>query len=151
MRNNLLTFAGAACALSLSSGALAKTVTVAMKNRGDSGVMVFEPAFVEIRPGDTVLFRATDTAHDAVSIPSMLPPGARPFRGEMNRDVSVVFTQEGVYGIKCTPHFGMGMVALVKVGRATSNLAAATNATNSLPPLAKRRMTALLTLANTAR
>jgi pseudoazurin len=26
-------------------------------------------------------------------------------------------TQEGVYGVKCAPHYGMGMVALIVVGK----------------------------------
>lgn len=85
------------------------------------------------------------------SIPSMLPQGAAPFKGEINRDVSVTFKQEGLYGIKCTPHFGMGMVALVKVGSATPNLAAVTVATNAPSPLAKRRMLSLLASAKAAR
>ncbi len=27
-------------------------------------------------------------------------------------------TQEGLYGVKCTPHYAMGMVALLQVGQA---------------------------------
>jgi len=36
----------------------------------------------------------------------------------------VTFTTPGAYGIKCAPHFGMGMVALVVVGGAPTNLEA---------------------------
>ena len=25
--------------------------------------------------------------------------------------------KEGIYGVKCTPHYGMGMVALIVVGK----------------------------------
>jgi pseudoazurin len=31
---------------------------------------------------------------------------------------------EGVYGVKCTPHYGMGMVALIAVGNPTNAEAA---------------------------
>jgi pseudoazurin len=34
----------------------------------------------------------------------------------MSKDVSFTFTVEGAYGIKCAPHLGMGMIALVVVG-----------------------------------
>jgi hypothetical protein len=51
-----------------------------------------------------------------------------------------------VYGIKCLPHFSMGMVALVQVGNGPSaNLAAAKAV--KLSPLATKRMTAYLAQA----
>ena len=34
----------------------------------------------------------------------------------MNEDVTVTFTKPGVYGVKCKPHYAMGMVAVVVVG-----------------------------------
>jgi pseudoazurin len=34
----------------------------------------------------------------------------------MSKDVTVTFDIPGVYGIKCKPHFAMGMVAAVVVG-----------------------------------
>jgi pseudoazurin len=40
----------------------------------------------------------------------------------MNKDLSVTFAKPGVYGIKCNPHYGMGMVALVVVGDPAVNL-----------------------------
>ena len=41
---------------------------------------------------------------------------ATPFLGKVNQDVAVTFDKPGVYGVKCLPHYGMGMVALVVVG-----------------------------------
>jgi pseudoazurin len=35
----------------------------------------------------------------------------------MNEEVVVTLDKEGVYGVKCAPHYGMGMVALVVVGQ----------------------------------
>jgi len=76
--------AAAAAVLVLAGGARAAEVEVKLLNKGgDGAVMVFEPAFVKIAPGDTVKFE-----------------------------------QEGVYGIKCLPHYGMGMVAMIVVGKA---------------------------------
>lgn len=87
-----------------------------MLNRGEAGPMQFEPAFLQIAPGDTVTFVPTDKSHNAESIEGMLPEGAEPFKGKINEEISVTFEEEGVYGVKCTPHYAMGMVALVQVG-----------------------------------
>ena len=78
--------------------------------------MVFEPALVKIEPGDTVKFVATDKGHNAESIKGMLPADATPFVGKNNEDVTVTFDKPGAYGVKCLPHYGMGMVALIVVG-----------------------------------
>lgn len=83
---------------------------------GVEGVMVFEPALIKVAPGDTVKFVSTDKGHNAETIKGMLPDGAATFVGKMGEDVAVKFDQAGIYGVKCTPHYGMGMVAMVVVG-----------------------------------
>ena len=103
--------------LTSASMALAAEVEVKMLNKGAEGLMVFEPALVKVEPGDTVKFVATDKSHNAESIKNMLPEGAAPFAGKMNEDVVVTFDKPGVYGVKCMPHYAMGMVALVVVGK----------------------------------
>lgn len=100
----------------LAGGARAAEVEVKLLNKGTEGVMVFEPAFVKITPGDTVKFLSTDKGHNAESIKGMLPEGATPFQGKRGEDIAVKFDQEGVYGVKCLPHYGMGMVAMIVVG-----------------------------------
>jgi len=108
----------AAFALLMSASmALAAEVEVKMLNKGTEGLMVFEPALVKIELGDTVKFVATDKSHNAETIKNMLPEGAAPFAGKMSEDVAVTFDKPGVYGIKCMPHYAMGMVALVVVGK----------------------------------
>jgi len=106
----------AAAVLVMAGGARAAEVEVKLLNKGADGVMVFEPAFVKIAPGDTVKFVSTDKGHNAESIKGMLHEGAAPFVGKNNEDIAVKFEQEGVYGIKCLPHYGMGMVAMIVVG-----------------------------------
>lgn len=125
----------------MAAPAAAKDIVVQMKNRGAAGVMVFEPAFVRAEVGDTVQFVPTDKSHNAETIPGMLPPGGQSFKGKINEAVAFKVTAPGVYGIKCQPHLGMGMVALVQAG-APVNLAEARAV--KLPGLAKRRMDALL-------
>jgi pseudoazurin len=97
--------------------AFVKIAPALLNKGGDGAVMVFEPAFVKIAPGDTVKFVSTDKGHNAESIKGMLPEGAAPFVGKNNEDLAVKFEQEGVYGIKCLPHYGMGMVAMIVVGK----------------------------------
>ncbi|HVV39664.1 MAG TPA: pseudoazurin [Nitrobacter sp.] len=133
------------CATALLSTvpAQAAEFEVKMLNKGpDNQAMVFDPPFLKIQPGDTVKFVAADKGHDAESIPGMLPAGATPFKGKMSQDVSVTFDKPGLYGYRCVPHFGMGMVGLIEVGGSTANLDAAKQV--KLPPLATKRMTALL-------
>lgn len=135
MRRASLIFAVVA-AVSIASPAPAAERVVKMLNKSSAGTMVFEPALVKIAPGDTVRFVATDKSHNAETIPGMLPAGAGAFKGKMNQDVSVKFTKAGVYGVKCLPHYGLGMIALVEVGK-PSNLAQAKSIKH--PPLAQRR------------
>ena len=111
-----------------------------MLNKGESGVMVFEPAFVQAEPGDTIRFIPTDKSHDAASIKGMIPEGAEPFTGKLNEELDVTLTVEGVYGVRCVPHYAMGMVMLIAVGDPSSNLEAAKTAKN--PKKAQERLDA---------
>lgn len=121
----LRAFALAAAVGTLAIAAQAATHEVKMLNKGADGMMVFEPAYIQVAPDDTVTFVPTDKSHNAESIAGLLPEGAAPFAGKMNKEISVTLEQEGIYGVKCKPHYAMGMVALVQVG-AAGNLDAAT-------------------------
>ncbi|WP_375263659.1 pseudoazurin [Palleronia sp.] len=125
----------------LAMAAQAADYEVKMLNSGAEGMMVFEPAYIQIEPGDTVTFLPTDKSHNAETIPGMLPEGAEPFAGAMNKEVSVTFTEEGIYGVKCNPHYAMGMTAVIQVGNA-ENLEEATGIKH--PGQAAKRMAAAL-------
>lgn len=116
--------------------AAAKEYVVQMKNSGAAGIMVFEPAVVTAKVGDTVRFVPTQPSHNAEAIPAIWPAGGPAFKGAINKEVTLTVTKPGIYGIKCLPHYSMGMVALVVAGN--SNKAAAQTA--SLPPLAAKRI-----------
>ncbi|HMA14420.1 MAG TPA: pseudoazurin, partial [Kiloniellaceae bacterium] len=94
---------------------------VKMLNKGAAGMMVFEPSLLKVAPGDTVHFIAADKGHNVMSVEGMTPEGATPFEGKMNEDLTVTFDKPGVYGVKCKPHYGMGMVGLVVVGNGDAN------------------------------
>lgn len=102
--------------LLMSVGAQAGEYEVKLLNKSTDGMMAFEPSLVEIAPGDTVHFIATDKGHNVETIDGMLPEGAQPFKGESGKDLTVTFDRPSVYGIKCKPHYSMGMVGLVVVG-----------------------------------
>jgi pseudoazurin len=137
-----LFLAGAVIALAATSAATAKDVQVKMLNKGAAGAMVFEPALVKIAPGDTITFVAADKGHNAESIMSMLPPGGTVFKGKMNQNITVKFAKPGVYGYKCLPHYGMGMVGAVIVGSSAPNAAQAKAASH--PGKAKERFASIL-------
>jgi pseudoazurin len=116
MRKEVIAAAAALATLLVPLAGNAAEVQVKMLNRGSQGIFVFEPALVKINPGDSVKFVAADKGHDVESISGMLPAGAAPFKAPMSQDTTVTFTKAGVYGYKCRPHYGMGMVGLIVVG-----------------------------------
>ncbi|MEW9807666.1 pseudoazurin [Mesorhizobium sp. ZMM04-5] len=104
--------------LSASSSALAEMHEVRMLNRGAAGPMVYEPEFVHARPGDTAKFLNGSRGHNAVTVDGMLPEKSSGFKGNLNEEIEVSLDQEGFYGIKCSPHYAMGMVMVIRVGDA---------------------------------
>ncbi|MFD1981369.1 pseudoazurin [Mesorhizobium newzealandense] len=109
--------AAAIALFTLAGAANAEEHVVQMLNKGEKGSMVFQPAYVKAAPGDTIKFVPTDKSHNAETVKGMLPDGAEAFKGKPNEGITVTMTQEGVYGVKCAPHYGMGMVALIVVGK----------------------------------
>ena len=93
---------------------------VKMLNSGADGIMVFEPAVIKISKGDTVNFVATDMSHNSASLEGMIPAGADSWNGALSQDISITFTEEGVYVYQCTPHAMMAMVGVIQVGNAVN-------------------------------
>lgn len=118
-----------------------------MLNKGADGApMVFEPAFVRAAVGDTVKFVPVDKGHFAVALPGMWPKDVAEAKGKINAEFVVTLEKDGIYGFKCTPHYAMGMVALVQVGNApvTDEIKAI-----KIPGKAGERMKAALEMAAT--
>ncbi|MCY1668139.1 pseudoazurin [Rhizobium sp. SL86] len=108
------------------TSAAAAEFEVKMLNKGSDGeAMVFEPASLRVAVGDTVRFLPVDKGHDAAAVKELIPEGTEEFKGKMNQELVVTITKEGAYVIKCSPHWGMGMVALIVAGEgAPANLEA---------------------------
>lgn len=108
--------------------ALSAEIEVNMVNKGAAGAMVFEPTYIKANPGDTIVFKPIDKGHNVESIKDMLPEGVEPFKSKMNDIFTLPVSKEGAYLVKCTPHYAMGMVALIVVGDHPANLDAIVSA-----------------------
>lgn len=130
-------FTSTAVLIALGGTVTAETFEVHMLNKGEAGAMVFEPASLRVAAGDTVKFIPADKGHNAESVKGMIPEGAATFAGKINEEVDVTLTEPGLYGVKCKPHWGMGMVMVIAVG----DEAAATDSflENKMPKKAKAR------------
>ena len=108
MRKTLM-IATVALAGLVCSFANAAEYEVKMLNKGEKGGMVFEPDFVKAAPGDTIIFLPSDKGHNAESIKGMIPEGAEKFKSNFNKEFVFAVEKGGLYGIKFTPHYGLGM------------------------------------------
>lgn len=147
MRTIKIAAAAAALLMFAAVPAMAANFEVHMLNKGEAGAMVFEPALTKVAIGDTVTFIPTDKGHDAETIPDILPDGAEAFKGKMGQEIVVTFTVAGAYGVKCSPHFAMGMVGLIVVGDSPANLDQAKTA--KMAKKARERMDAAITTFET--
>ena len=104
---------------SVSSMVSAAEIVVNLLNKGADGtVMVFEPGFVRAAVGDTIKFVPVDKGHFVQGLPAMWPEGVADVKGKVNEELDVKVDKEGFYAFKCAPHYAMGMVALIQVGKA---------------------------------
>ncbi|CUW90021.1 pseudoazurin [Rhizobium pusense] len=140
MQNKIAGFASLVIAGIFAFPALSAEIEVKMLNKGSDGqAMVFEPATVKAAVGDVITFIPVDKGHDAAAVKDMIPEGVSEFKGKMNEAVKLTVEKEGAYVVKCTPHLGMGMVALVVVGDAVpANLDAVKS--GKLPKKARDRL-----------
>ena len=133
--------------LAKAAPAWAAAHQVKMCNKDAEGrVMQFEPSFIKIAPGDTVTFLSTDKGHNSETLPGLLPEGAKEWKGKINEEITVTYDVAGFYGVRCAPHFGMGMVGLIQVGDSATppDISGV-----KLPGKAKTRMTELVEQAAT--
>lgn len=107
----------AVLACSLAGAAQAAEHVVEMLNTdGEGKRMLFKPDFIKADVGDTVKFVLKQMPHNAESIPELWPDGAPTFKGKINEEISYTIEKPGIYGVKCTPHYMMGMIAVIVAG-----------------------------------
>ena len=141
MLKKLVPIVVAGAAVTMAGQAVAAEHVVKMLNAGAGGTMVFEPAVVKAKPGDTIRYVPTNPGHNAELIAGMLPAGVTVQKGAMGKEFVLKVTTPGVYGVKCMPHYSAGMVNLVQVGTAAPNLDAVRAAADRAPNFAKKRFT----------
>lgn len=132
-----------AIVLMLGSPAAAGEFRMEMRNQSGSERFVYEPDFIRVSPGDTVVFVPIDKGHNAVSIEGFGPGGGQQINVGFNKEVAVTFDKPGIYGVKCTPHVGLGMVGIIVVGEVEVPEAARASIAK-LPPKARQRLELLL-------
>ncbi|MCW1754138.1 MULTISPECIES: pseudoazurin [Rhizobium] len=132
----------AATAVLLTSAAplTAADHQVQMLNKGTDGAMVFEPGFLKIAPGDTVTFVPIDKSHNVETFKGLIPDGVSEFKSRPGEQYQAKFDVPGAYVLKCTPHVGMGMVALIQVGDNPANIEAIKMA--KVPNMVRKRLDA---------
>ncbi len=82
-------------------GASAAEIVVKTLNSGPGGMMVFDPGYVKIQPGDAIRFVPADKGHNAELIKGMAPEGAPGFETVVGKEEAVTFDKPGLYGFKC--------------------------------------------------
>ena len=101
--------------------AFAADITVEMLNkRSDGQIMVYSEDISRIKVGDTITWVPTTKGHNIHFLAG--PEGWEvPKKSKMSKQYSYKFEIPGIYFYQCTPHKGMGMIALVVVGGDISN------------------------------
>jgi plastocyanin len=109
------------------AAAPAEAATVSIKMGSDAGMLVFEPANVTIKPGDTVQFTINKVPPHNVIFNPKLVPGAdkalakslsHPKMGMDGQAFDVTFPKDapaGDYSFFCAPHQGAGMAGKITV------------------------------------
>ncbi len=104
----------------------------------------FNPKILFINPGDTVQW-VNMTIHDSVSMQGLIPEGAKPWKFNIGQNGAVTLTEEGVYIYKCIPHYPVGMVAAIIVGKPVNIEQVQTNATGRSKGIVIKVVKALVT------
>ena len=119
MKNLVAALAGVLALGVAAHGASAAEHVINMLNKGADGkAMVFEPDFVRAAVGDTIKLVPVDKGHFAVSLNKVWPADVPKIKSKLNTELIFTVEKEGIYGLNCTPHYAMGMVAMVQVGTA---------------------------------
>ena len=107
----------------------AKTHIVEMLNNAkDGGIMVYQPSVIKIQPGDSIRFKPTSYGHNAQSPESIIksneaiPEGAKPWKSQMSKELTLTFTVPGIYLYVCSYHYIVGHIGYIQVGDDTNNL-----------------------------
>lgn len=99
---------------------VAADVHVKMLTKGSDGqALVFEPLFVKVKVGDTVIYTPVEKAgHTSVSL--LVPAGAKPWKAVADTEIKVKIEKQGIYLVECDVHKTLGMVSVIQAGKAVN-------------------------------
>ena len=108
-----------ALAFALPTGALAEDTTVEMLNKRDDGAkMVYSEDITRIEAGDSNVGSNSTWTQCPVCCRTERLGSTKEIK--LGKEYSYTFDTDGVYVYVCTPHAGMGMLAMVIVGEASA-------------------------------
>ncbi len=110
-----------ASAILFATSVHAADLSIDMLNKDANGnKMVYSNELAQVAVGDTVTWLPASKGHNVEFVAG--PEGFdKPKKSKMNKEYSFKFDIPGIYLYQCTPHKGMGMIALIVVGNDTSN------------------------------
>jgi len=85
--------------------------------------MLFSPEYLKIKVGDEVKFIPQSKGHTTKSI--YLPKKAKSWDSETSKELTVKFTEAGIYIYDCRNHGVMGMIGMIEVGEVDNKEGAA--------------------------
>jgi pseudoazurin len=104
----------------LPLAATAADVHVKMLTKGSDGqALVFEPMYVKVKVGDTVVYTPSEKAgHTSVSL--LVPAGATMWKAKPDTEIRVKIVKQGIYLVECDVHKTLGMVGVIQAGKAVN-------------------------------
>lgn len=106
----------------MCTNSIAANIVVEMLNSKNGETFVYSDKILRIKSNDTVTWKSENPGHNAEFIAQGYPAGAADMHGKIGKDVSYAFEAPGIYVVKCTPHFGLGMIQVIVVDDNLSNL-----------------------------
>jgi pseudoazurin len=101
---------------------IAASLSVEMLNGKNGEAFVYSDKLLRVKSNDIVTWKSTNPGHNAEFIAQGYPAGAADMHGKISKDVSYAFEVPGIYVVKCTPHFGLGMIQVIVVDDNLNNL-----------------------------
>ena len=102
-----------------SSVGFSQTLEIDMLNKLGKEKMLYSVKVAKIDVNQKIIWRSKTKGHNVEFIG--MPEVVKKFKSKINKDVEYEFKVPGIYLYQCTPHKGLGMIALVVVGGDTSN------------------------------
>lgn len=106
----------------MCTNSIAANISVEMLNSKNGEAFVYSDKLLRVKSNDIVTWKSENPGHNAEFVAQGYPSGAVDMHGKIGKDISYAFVVPGIYVVKCTPHFGLGMIQVIVVDNNLSNL-----------------------------